>query len=410
MSTSVTPSGSAAGSAPSGSIRPADGPAVRRDPPPPARRKRLSGRPEMYTAYQDDIALLNTRGKRVGVGALLLIAAAAPFLLTDELLQLVGSGLLFAIGAIGLNLVTGYAGQVSLGHAFFVGIGAYTAAIVGGAPGRLVGFGFDMPIWILAAAAVSGLVGLMIAPLAVRLRGLYLAIVTLGLVLLGEHVFREAGFITGGFGVGRPSAVPIVNGYRFDVAGSFLGIAMSKQQKLYLLALFALAIAALLGRNVARSRVGRAFAAVRDRDIAAEVIGVSLTKYKLLAFTISSAFAGVCGALLFVFTGYVEPSFFSLLLSVQFIAMILIGGVSTISGSIMGALFISLLPRITQEIPKFVPFISAQPTGGGLISIFDLQTILYGLLIIGFLIFEPRGLFGIWIRIRNYWKGWPFSY
>jgi branched-chain amino acid transport system permease protein len=169
-------------------------------------------------------------------------------------------------------------------------------------------------------------------------------------------------------------------------------------------------VLAVVGRNIARSAIGRAFAAVRDRDIAAEIIGVSLTRSKALAFTISSFYAGVAGALLYSLIGFIEPASFNLLMSVQYIAMVLIGGVATISGSIMGATFITLLPRITREVPKFLPFISAQSTGGGLITVFELEAILYGLLIIGFLIFEPRGLFGIWIRARNYWKGWPFSY
>ena len=166
---------------------------------------------------------------------------------------------------------------------------------------------------------------------------------------------------------------------------------------------------ALLARNIARSAVGRAFAAVRDRDIAAEVIGVPLTRTKMVAFAVSSFYAGCAGALLYTVTGYVEPGAFNLLLSVQYIAMILIGGVATISGSILGAFFITLLPRITRELPSLLPFISSTSGAGG-ISVFQVEAVLYGLLIIGFLIFEPRGLYGIWIRARNYWKAWPFSY
>jgi len=128
-----------------------------------------------------------------------------------------------------------------------------------------------------------------------------------------------------------------------------------------------------------------------------------------IAFAVSSFYAGVAGSLLYVTIGFVEPSSFSLGLSVQYIAMILIGGVATISGSIMGALFITLLPRLTRELPAVLPFISGSTAAGGL-SVFTVETILYGLLIIVFLIFEPRGLFGIWVRIRNYWKSWPFSY
>jgi branched-chain amino acid transport system permease protein len=169
-----------------------------------------------------------------------------------------------------------------------------------------------------------------------------------------------------------------------------------------------LGIFAVLARNLARSAVGRAFAAVRDRDVAAAVIGVSLPRYKALAFAISSFYAGCAGALLYTVTGFFDPGSFNLLLSVQFIAMVLIGGVATISGSILGALFITLLPRLTRQLPDLVPVVSAQSTGT--ITVFQIEAILYGLLIIVFLIVEPRGLYGIWVRVRNYWKSWPFSY
>ncbi len=368
--------------------------------------RRLRGRPELYTSYAADMALLNTPGKRLGVALLALLACALSFTLTDDVLRLLARGCALAIGAIGLNLVTGYAGQVSLGHAFFVGLGAYTAAVLSGDPeGRNLGFGVtEILVWLPAAGLVAGLAGLVVAPLATRLRGLYLAIVTLGLVFLGEHVFREARFVTGGPGVGRPGTRATVFGSEFLATG-----ALTIDQKRYLLMLLLLAVLGLLARNLARSDIGRAFAAVRDRDIAAEVIGVDLARAKAQAFTVSSCYAGICGALLYTLIPVVEPTSFSLLLSVQFVAMVLIGGVATISGSIMGAMFIALLPRITQELPRLFPFISTQPSGG-LITSTQLESILYGVLIVLFLIFEPRGLYGVWLRIRNYWKGWPFSY
>jgi branched-chain amino acid transport system permease protein len=374
------------------------------------RTRRLRGRPELYTSYAADMALLNTPGKRWGVAALGLGAIALAFTLTDDILVILATACALAIGAIGLNLVTGYAGQVSLGHAFFAGVGAYTAAVLSGDPaGRVLGLGIsDMALWLPAAGAVAGLAGLLVAPIATRLRGLYLAIVTLGLVFLGEHIYREATFLTGGVGVGRPGPTAQLLGWRFATSSSLL----TGQQQTYLVLVALLAAFALLARNVARSAVGRAFAAVRDRDIAAEVIGVSLTRTKMIAFTISSFYAGVAGALLYTVTPFVEPGSFSLLLSIRFIAMVLIGGIATISGSILGALFIGLLGRITLELPRLLPsgWISAQPTGGAALTSSQLEAILYGLLIIGFLIFEPRGLYGIWVRIRNYWKGWPFSY
>jgi len=366
----------------------------------------MRGRPELYTSYEQEMGLLNTPAKRAAVAGLIAMALTLPFLLQDDLLQLLAVGFVAAIGAIGLNLVTGYAGQVSLGHAFFIAIGAYTAAAISGDPDkRVIGYGITfLPLWLLAAGLVAGLAGLIVAPLATRLRGLYLAIVTLGLVFLGEHIFKEWSELTGGPGVGREAAIPEMFGYRFDVDGAFF----TREQKLYLLMFVLLVIFALLARNIARSAVGRAFAAVRDRDIAAAVIGVGLTRHKLLAFALSSFYAGCAGALLYTVTGFFDPGSFNLLLSVQFIAMVLIGGVSTISGSIMGALFITLLPRLTRELPALIPAVSAQSTGA--VNVFQIEAILYGLLIIGFLIVEPRGLFGIWIRVRNYWKAWPFSY
>ncbi len=369
----------------------------------------MRGRPELYTSYKQDMSLLNTNGKRLYVGVLLVVAVLLTFSFDDSVLQLLGTACVAGIGAIGLNIVTGYAGQVSLGHAFFMAIGAYTAAALSGDPdGRQVGFGItSMLVWLPAAGAAAAIAGLIVAPLAVRLRGLYLAIVTLGLVFIGLYLFREWSSLTGGPGIGRQMATPELFGYRFDQDGEFL----TRSQKLYLLMLVLLVIFAVLARNLVRSRTGRAFAAIRDRDIAAAVIGVNLTRYKMIAFGVSSFYAGVAGALLFIVSsnGYAEPTAFDLLMSVQFIAMILIGGVATISGSIMGALFITLLPRITRELSPVLPFINDDATGGGIT--FQLaEAILYGLLIIVFLIFEPRGLFGIWIRIRNYWKAWPFSY
>lgn len=373
---------------------------------------RLRGRPELYTAYAQDMALLNTTPKRLGVAGLVVSALALPFALNDDVLLVLATGFIASIGAIGLNLVTGYAGQVSLGHAFFIGLGAYTAAVISGDPdGRTLGYGITfMPLWLLAAGTVAAVAGLIVGPIATRLRGLYLAIVTLGLVFLGLHIFKEARFITGGPGVGRRGPVPEVLGFRFDTTSSVFGVMLTRQQKFYVLALVLLVVFAIVGRNLARSDVGRAFNAIRDRDIAAEVIGVHLAKYKILAFGISSFYAGVAGALLYAMLGFIEPESFDLLLSVVYIAMILIGGVSTISGSIMGAMFITALPRVSQELSRQVPFLSGQVGGQGLLNVFQLEAILYGLLIIGFLIFEPRGLYGIWVHVRNYWKGWPFSY
>ncbi len=371
----------------------------------------LRGRPLVRTAYTQDIALLNSPAKRRSTLILVLVSFLMPFMLTDDLLLVLTLGMISAVGAIGLNLVTGYAGQVSLGHAFFIGLGAYTAAIIGGdTDGPVVGYGLPIYLWLPAAGIVAAVAGLLVGPIAVRLRGLYLAIVTLGLVFLGDHIFRESRSLTGGPGVGRRGPDLVAFGIDFNTSGAVLGLELGREQRQFLLALVFLLVFAVLGRNIARSGVGRAFSAVRDRDVAAAVIGVDLTKYKIMAFAMSSFFAGVTGALYYAVVGVFEPGTFGLLLSIQYLAMILIGGVATISGSIMGAIFISALGRISGEIAGFLPGISQSSGSGGLLSVFQLEAILYGLLIIVFLIFEPRGLFGIWNRLRLYWKGWPFSY
>jgi branched-chain amino acid transport system permease protein len=361
------------------------------------------GRPELYTDYAADQAMLNTPTKRWLTGGLLVALLILPTFLGRDLTSLVTLVFIYAIGGIGLNLVTGYAGQVSLGHAFFLGLGAYTATFFGAdATGSLRGLGLDMWVWLPLAGLVPAFVGFLVAPLAARVRGLYLAIVTLGLVFIGEHAFRELRSFTGGAGVGRRAAPTELFGFDLGRAGS---------DEFYWFCLAVALVLGVLAKNLARSKDGRAFAAVRDRDIAAEVMGVPLTRTKVWAFTISSFYAGICGALLAAHLTHIEPEFYNLFLSVEFLAIILIGGVATMTGSIFGAVFVVLLPRLVQNLAGYVPFIAE--TGGaraGLFTVFQLETILFGALIVLFLVLEPRGLFGLWLRVRNYWKAWPFSY
>ena len=375
------------------------------------RRRIRRGRPELYTRYAADMALLNTPGKRLWTGVLLVLAVIAPFWFERDVVLLLSTSLIFGIGAIGLNLVTGYAGQVSLGHAFFVGLGTYTAAVLGTpASGSLRGYDLEMWIWLPAAGVVAAVVGFLVAPLAARVRGLYLAILTLGLVFIGEHIFKEMRTFTGGPGVGRRAAAPVVAGFDLSRPQTIFGIELTGQQLFYFFCLVMLVVMAVAARNVARSKIGRSFAAVRDRDIAAEVMGVPLVRTKVVAFTLSSFYAGVCGALLAVTYGQPTPENFNLNLSVFFLAMILVGGVSTISGSIIGAFVIGLLPRFVQGLSDVLPFIDRRATGGAVVSVDQFQGILFGVLIVLFLILEPRGLYGLWTRVRNYWKAFPFSY
>jgi branched-chain amino acid transport system permease protein len=204
-------------------------------------------------------------------------------------------------------------------------------------------------------------------------------------------------------------------GFRFDQDGEVFGIWMTRQQKLFFLGLFLLIVMGLAAKNLFRSRVGRALAAIRDRDIAAEMMGIPLGKYKLIAFTISSFYAGIAGALFWAVVGRLTAEGFNFLLSIKYIAMILIGGVATVSGSIMGAFFIVFLPKAVEWLASMSifglhPFFFISKDPAGMINTFQFEQILFGLFIVGFLILEPMGLYGIWIRVRNYWKGWPFSY
>lgn len=369
-----------------------------------------AGRPLLRTSYAADHAIFNTRYKRVWILILLITATLIPFLITRNLTYLLATVFVYAISGIGLNLLTGYAGQISLGHAFFLGLGAYTAAVLGGSPGKLVwGLELDLAIVLPLATIIPGVVGLMVAPIAMRVRGLYLAILTIGLLIIGEQLFKQWSQVSGGQGVGRGVAKATLFGMDLDASYRVGPFIMTEQVAMYLLTFVLLVLVAFGAKNLARSRTGRAFAAVRDRDIAAEVMGVSLLRTKTLAFALSSALAGLGGALLSMLIGRIAPEQWNLFLSIDLIAIVVIGGAATISGSIIGAMFVVLVPKLLEAVAPMLPFI-AGPGSTGLVNVHQLQTILFGVLIVLFMALEPRGLFGVWIRIRNYFKAWPFKY
>jgi branched-chain amino acid transport system permease protein len=422
-------------------------------------------RPYLYTSYAAEHTLLPTTTRRVAMAILALLALCLPlsalpffgFLGSDAWLVLINRALVFGIAALGLNLLTGVAGQVSLGHAFFMAVGAYTAVFLGGESGRTIwGLGLPVWIWLPAAGIVAALVGILVAPTSVRVRGLYLAFVTLGLVFIGQHLWRSLGKIAGGPTTGRDW--PSIDLTLWRNQDPFLSLTsdgplwfflkpinllpwvhvetMSGDVKTYLVLLVLLAFFAVLAKNLMRTRIGRAWAAIRDRDIAAEVMGVNETRSKLEAFAISSFYAGVAGALFASVLGRVIPDSWDLLLSVEFIAIILIGGAGTVAGTLLGTMFVVLTPRVVETGTAWLarqadgagPFswlgglfirssgsdwlgvVSYPDAAGPGLSIFQFNILLFGVLIIVFLIAEPLGLYGIWIRIRNYWKGWPFTY
>jgi len=280
------------------------------------------------------------------------------------------------IGAVGLNILTGFTGQISLGHAAFVGVGGYTAAIL------MTKFNFSFWLALPCAGFVAALAGLVIGIPSLRVKGLYLCMATLAAQFIFEFIFIHWESMTRGI----------------------RGINVSA--RFYYLTLVVVILAVGYARNLVRSRVGRAFVAIRDRDLAAEIMGISLFRYKLTAFAISSFYAGVAGALWVSFMRIVTPDHFPFHLSIQYLAMVIVGGMGSILGSIFGAIFMTLTPELlnvlSAALRNMVPAI-------GMLFI-PMKAVVFGALIVLFLIFEPRGLAEIWRRIKAFFLLWPFSY
>ncbi|CAN5598170.1 branched-chain amino acid ABC transporter permease [soil metagenome] len=357
----------------------------------------------MAVRYEDELKLFRSGASKAAVVVAIIVWLILPQSLDNFWLLILNYAGIAAIGAIGLNLLTGFTGQVSLGHAFFIGCGAYTAAWFG------VEQELPLVVWLPLCGIIGATIGAVVGPFALRLRGQYLVIVTLGLVFFAGHLFDNWTSVTGG-GNGTPSNAPLVLGPVDFADLKLFGTSYDTEQGVFWLVWALVAVAALLAKNLVRSRPGRAMQAVRDRDVAAEVVGVSLARYKIGAFAVSSAMAAVAGGLLGSFQGYVVPGEFGdsagLLLSIQYIAIIIIGGVGTIFGSVLGAIALGALPQLIQEYSDRIPLISS----GDLIPIDSLNIVIFGLLIVLFLMFEPRGLAAVWLRLKAYFKSWPFSY
>ncbi|OXM74324.1 MULTISPECIES: branched-chain amino acid ABC transporter permease [Amycolatopsis] len=354
--------------------------------------------------YAQDLRLFGSPMSKFGLALMIAAFLVLPTVVQDDfwLSILIYAGIT-AVGAIGLNLLTGYCGQISLGHAFFIGAGAYVTAKVGG------DFGLPFPLWLLAAAGIGALLGGLIGPFTLRLRGHYLAIVTLGLVFVGEHLWRNLDDFTGGNSGTSVTADAAIGPVNFSDLSIF-GESYSRNQGWFWLVWALVGLVALLVKNLVRTRPGRALQAVRDRDQAAEVIGVRAGRYKIGAFMISSAIASVAGALFGSYQQFVSPDEWNLLLSIQYIAVIIVGGLGTVFGSVLGALFVGALPALIDRYSDVIPGVQTSVGDSGFISVFALNQAIFGLLIVLFLVLEPRGLAGIWLRIKTYFKAWPFSY
>lgn len=337
------------------------------------------------------------RPRTYALAAGLVLMSALPFYLDRFWLQAGLFAMAAAIGAIGLNLLTGSAGQLSLGHAFFLAVGAYGYCVFAGDDTTgLTGLG--LPTWLAAVLAVlvTGLAGGLFSPIAGRLRGAYLGIATLALIFIGQHVLFNARDLTGGFN-GRDVPPLSLFGLTFDDSELVVAsVPFGASEKLWYVALVLLVGSALFATGVLRGRPGRALNAIRDHRIAAGVIGVPAARYRGGVFVLSSMYAGLAGVLLALVFQRTVPDYFGMVLSLEYLAMIVIGGLGSVTGAVAGAAFVSLLPQLLTRYSDALPLV-ADPGSGG-VTPGEVSRYLYGAAVVAVVLFLPGGLIGLAAR------------
>lgn len=351
------------------------------------------------TTYRADMAFFRVPLARWTIGAVLLIAAVGIPLVANDYWHgaIILPFLLFTIAAIGLNLLTGYCGQISLGHAAFMAVGGYTAAIA---------YIHHVPflLSVFFGGVSAALIGLLFGIPSARIKGLYLAMATLAAQFaLPWVISRVVPFFV-------PTGLAVAGGDTiYPPAIYIFGWRVSSYLDRYYVSLFFLALLTVFAMNLVRSRVGRAWIAVRDHDVAASILGFNITYYKLLAFAISSFYAGIAGALLvFFYFGVAHVLEFGLGLSVQLLAMVIIGGLGSNLGSFLGVVFILLLPIFLNQLLTFLGGIGGTFISSGITS--GVESVIFGILVVLFLVVEPLGLAKLWENIKDYFRLWPFSY
>lgn len=329
--------------------------------------------------YEQDLGLAKHGGDVFWHSALLVVSATLPLMLSDYYVSELSLLVIWAIGGVGTMLLVGYTGQVSLGQAAFIGIGAYTEAV-------LVSHGVSPLAALPAATAMAGIVGVLIGLPLTRLHGIYLAIGTLAFAAIAEQVFSHWQSVTGGHsGLQVPP---------LSLAGAALGA-----KQFYYLTLALAVTATVLVLNWMRSPTGRALVALRDSEVAARSMGVNLVYYKSVAFCASAALSGLMGALLAHKISYLAPEVFSPLLSIQMLMLVVVGGLGSIHGVYFGAVFIVLLPTAIAVAKTYLPeFIAQQPA---------IEPGMYGVILVAFIIFEPTGIHGRWQKIKYFFATFP---
>ncbi len=337
------------------------------------------------TSYGGDLVLLETRLQKASLAAAFAILLAYPLVASPFFMGLANQVFLAIIGAAALMLLTGYAGQISLGHAGLLAAGALTTGIMFKELGA--------PFWVTlpSSAIIGAVLGIIFGIPSLRLKGLYLAVSTLALHFVvafvgGEYETRR------GFSTGVVISPPQIGEFQFN-----------EGYKWYFALLAIDIVVMLFCINLVRSRTGRAWMAIRDREIVAEAVGIPIRRYKLTAFVLSSAMTGVAGSLIAYYRGFVSMDAFTLNLTIEYVAMVIIGGLGSMLGVVLGALFVVTFPYVIEGALHIFPIPQSMAN-----EVFAINFAAFGLIMILFLVFEPLGLVGIWHRVRNYFLLWPF--
>lgn len=348
---------------------------------------------DMKRDYYEDVQLFSSGVVVFWFIVLLLFLALFPFLFKNYYVYVANYMAINVLVAIGLNILVGYTGQISLGHAGFFAIGAYGTVTL------MLKAHLPFILALPAAALATALFGFLIGLPALRLEGPYLSIATLGFGLTITQVIGRIDFFGGRQGLHTPDLT--IGPWHLDSDRDF-----------YYLLLTITVILTFTARNLIKTKVGRAFIAIRDADIAAETMGVNIMYYKTLAFAVSAFYTGLAGGLYAFVLRFIEPQIFSLLMSIVFLAMVVVGGLGSIFGAITGACLLSWLDMELRNILG-IPYLGAwlealSKSYFSITGVSNIQLILYGLIMVLIMLFEPLGIYGFWIRTKIYWKTWPF--
>lgn len=348
---------------------------------------------DMKRDYYEDVQLFSSGVILFWFIALMAFLGAYPFLVKNYYVYVANYVAINVIVVIGLNILVGYTGQISLGHAGFFAIGAYGTVTL------MTQLHFPFLLALPAAALIAALFGFILGLPALRLEGPYLAIATLGFGLTITRVIGRLEIFGGRQGLHAPELA----------IGPWL---LTSDREFYYLLMAITVLMALFARNIVKTRVGRAFISIRDADLAAQTMGVNLVLYKTLSFAVSAFYTGIAGGLYAFVLRFIEPEIFTLLMSIMFLAMVVVGGLGSITGSIAGACLLSWLDLQLRNILD-IPFIgqwleALSRSYFSMTGVSNIQFIVFGLIMILIMVFEPHGVYGIWIRTKKYWKTWPF--